>query len=182
MQRSSDLAWLACVLLAGANCAGNQGSRREHAPEQTAERALDFELPDTNGQRVRLDSTRGDVVLVDLWATWCAPCAESLPFYADLQRRYAEKGLRVFAVSVDESDADVAEFLAKHPLALTILRDPQGTLPQALDLQAMPTLVLIDRDGRVHWKHEGFIDADRAVIEKQLLALLTAPAASYATP
>jgi peroxiredoxin len=127
---------------------------------------LAFELPDARSTRpVNLSDYRGHVVLVDVWATWCKPCEESMAFYTDLYRRYEARGFTVLAVSVDQHDEDLARFLETHALPFPVLRDKSGTLPAQLDLQVMPTAFLLDRTGRIVDVHPGFIDSDRSVIE-----------------
>lgn len=128
---------------------------------------------------------RGRVVLVDLWATWCRPCEASMPFYAELHQRYADRGFSVVAVSVDEHEEDVGRFLASRSLPFPILRDPKGTVPALIDLKTMPSSVLLDRDGRVLDVHAGFADEDRTEIEARVwraLETATASAASTARP
>ena len=98
----------------------------------------------------------GRVVLVDFWASWCGPCKSSFPVLGDLHQRYADKGLLVLGVSVDETAAAMNRFLEAHPAAFTIVRDSGRKLVAAADVQAMPTSFLIDRRGRIRFVHTGF--------------------------
>jgi thiol-disulfide isomerase/thioredoxin len=106
----------------------------------------------------------GHVVLVDFWASWCGPCKSSFPVLGELHHRYADKGLLVLGVSVDETAAAMNRFLEAHPAAFTIVRDTGRKLVAAADVQAMPTSFLIDRRGRIRFVHTGF---HGAATEKQ---------------
>jgi thiol-disulfide isomerase/thioredoxin len=117
---------------------------------------------------VRLDELRGPA-LIDLWATWCVPCLRTMPFYAKLAK---DTGLRVIAISVDVSGAPVKEWIAQHPAPFEWLRDPDGVAAERLGVIAMPTSFLIDAQGRVRARHDGFREEDQALLEKEVRALL----------
>ncbi|MCC7383792.1 MAG: TlpA family protein disulfide reductase [Deltaproteobacteria bacterium] len=136
---------------------------------------LSFDLLDLDGKSVSAErDLRGRVVLVDIWATWCTPCEASFPFYAELYRRHQERGFDLVAISVDAENGEVARFLERHPVPFKILRDPGGKVPAMLDAKAMPTAVLLDRDGRVVYVHAGFESGDQAEIEAAVQKLLAA--------
>lgn len=134
---------------------------------------LSFDLLDLDGKSVSAErDLRGRVVLVDIWATWCTPCEASFPFYAELYRRHRERGFEMVAISVDAENGEVVRFLERHPVPFKILRDPGGKVPTMLDAKAMPTAVLLDRDGRVVYVHAGFESGDQAEIEAAVQAQL----------
>ncbi|HET9450658.1 MAG TPA: TlpA disulfide reductase family protein [Aggregicoccus sp.] len=108
------------------------------------------------GEPWQLSSDRGHVVLLDIWATWCDPCRDTLPVYTELARRYGERGLKVYALSVDEDARAIEPFLAEHALEVPILLDANAQVAEgALGVRVMPTSYLIDRRGVVRHVHEG---------------------------
>ncbi len=139
---------------------------------KTGQPAPDIRLPRADGTPVSLKST-GKVVLVDFWASWCAPCRSSFPVLDALYQELRDRGLDVVAVNVDERNQDAQAFLSGVPHSMTVVFDPKGTAPAAFGVSAMPTSFLIGRDGRIRFVHEGYtattIDAYRHEIE-QLLA------------
>jgi thiol-disulfide isomerase/thioredoxin len=120
-----------------------------------------------------LAEDRGSVVFLDFWATWCDPCREALPLYADLAREYGPKGLKVYAVSVDGDPAAIGPFLADAGVDLPVLLDPEGQLAEsALRVRTMPTAFLIDRAGVVRAVHEGYDEARLPATLAEVEALL----------
>jgi thiol-disulfide isomerase/thioredoxin len=115
---------------------------------------------------------RGQVVVIDAWATWCAPCVRSLPQLQALRRDYAKRGVRVYAVSVDEDRAQIPTFLAAARVDLPVLIDPGGfVLEDKLKLKQMPTTWVVDRNGHVRFTQESF-DGNLEEIRAQVDALL----------
>jgi thiol-disulfide isomerase/thioredoxin len=120
-----------------------------------------------------LPATDGQVVLVDFWASWCAPCKASFPAFAKIHADYAGKGLVIVAVSVDEKQPAFAAFVKKWQPPFAALLDQNQKLVQAVKVPTMPTSYLVGRDGRVRFVHSGFhgsaTEAElRAHIEKIL--------------
>ena len=97
----------------------------------------------------------GKVVLVDLWASWCAPCKKALPMYAELHKEFAARGVVIVAVSLDENRKDYDAFLKKHSFPFTVVRDPKGKLGDDLGVTEMPTSFVINPDGKIHSVHSG---------------------------
>ena len=114
----------------------------------------------------------GQVVIIDAWATWCAPCVRSLPLLQALKRDYSQRGVRVYAVSVDEDRAQIPKFLASAKVQLPVLLDPGGfVLEDRLKLKQMPTTWVVDRTGHVRYTQESF-DGNLDDIRAQVDALL----------
>lgn len=129
-------------------------------PQSTAKVPLELALPEhPSGQIHDLAVDRGQVVLLDVWATWCEPCKDALPTYERLLAQYGPRGFRAFAINVDEDDRQVSLFLAEARVGLTILRDPGAVqIERVLPVQVMPTTFLLDRRGVVRYVHEGFAE------------------------
>lgn len=99
---------------------------------------------------------KGKVLLVDFFASWCAPCKASFPALNELQAKYSAKGFSVIAVNVDEKRADMEAFLKKHPAAFPVVRDAKQKLVATAQVETMPTSFLIDAAGRVRFVHSGY--------------------------
>jgi len=129
-------------------------------------------LSDRDGRPVRLADLLGRVVLVDFWASWCGPCKQSFPALDDMYGELHARGLEVLAVSVDESRKDADAFLAAHPHRMTVLFDPQAKAAEAFGVDGMPSTFVIDRQGRIRSRHEGYTPGMTAAIRRQVEALL----------
>jgi cytochrome c biogenesis protein CcmG/thiol:disulfide interchange protein DsbE len=121
-----------------------------------------------------LAAFRGQVVYVDFWASWCAPCRRSFPWMSRMQGELGADGLLVIAVNVDHAYADAEHFLEAHIPHFGIVFDPDGLLREKFGVTTIPTSFLIDRSGRIQWRHEGFRLRDREVLERQIRSLLLA--------
>ena len=113
-------------------------------------------LPAPTGADAALPQTRGRVVLVDFWASWCAPCKASFPAYARLHDEFTHRGLVIIGVGVDDSRDEYVKFLKHHVPPFPTVLDQDKSLVSAVAIPGMPTSYLIGRDGRVRFVHEGF--------------------------
>lgn len=151
------------------------------APSSTLSQVpLDFTLPlYPSKQPFTLASERGHVVMLDVWATWCDPCRESLPQYQGLAAKYAARGLRLYTLNVDGDAAvpvEIPKFISETKLSLPILLDTDAKLSEdLLKVKVMPTALLIDRQGRVRHVHEGFESKSLAEVVGHLESLLGEP-------
>ena len=119
------------------------------------------------------EKLRGKVVMVDFWASWCGPCAESFPAMDQLHIVYGDQGLVIIAVNVDEKKSDMDDFLKEHKVSFTIVRDAAQKLVEKAGVATMPGSYLIDRDGKVAFIHAGFHGAETAKqYEKEIQSLL----------
>jgi cytochrome c biogenesis protein CcmG, thiol:disulfide interchange protein DsbE len=138
--------------------------------------APDIRLRDGEGKVVALSSLRGKVVIVDFWASWCAPCRQSFPALTELQDLYGPRGLEVIAVNVDQQRRDADSFLAGRPRSLTVVFDQQGSTPKAFEVQGMPSSFVIGRDGTIRYTHVGFSDKVLEAYRREVSELLSEPA------
>jgi thiol-disulfide isomerase/thioredoxin len=133
------------------------------------------EFPDLAkaGLEGSLPDLKGKVLVVDLWATWCAPCKKALPMYADLHKDFAGKDVVIVAVSLDEDRKAYEAFVKKNGFPFTVVRDPKGKLADALGVQEMPTSVVVGKDGKVASVHSGSMgDKAKAKLAAELDGLL----------
>ena len=118
---------------------------------------LIFSISAAQAQPLDLAAYRGKVVYLDFWASWCAPCRLSFPWMNQLQQVYGAQGLTVIAVNVDHDHAQAEQFLRETPPGLKVVFDPAGQIAGKYDIKAMPTSVLIGRDGKIRFVHSGFV-------------------------
>jgi len=119
------------------------------------------------------DSTKGKVVLVDFWASWCGPCQKSFPAMEELHKRYGERGLVIIAVNVDEERNNMEEFLKKNAATFVVVRDGNQKLVERTGIASMPSSFLIDREGKVRFTHTGYLGAEtKKKYEEEIEALL----------
>ena len=160
---------LGAFALLAALGAGACASARPRAPTQVGpEEVFRYDLTLLDGRHVDERAMRGQVVLLDVWATWCAPCEKSFPFYAELERRYRDEGLVVVAVSVDERAEDVRAWLEGRDLPFVFAHDPEGALPERIGLKTMPSALVLDRESHVRGAHAGFRPGDEAEVERMV--------------
>lgn len=140
---------------------------------ETGERAPAFRMPSlSSGSEISLDASRGRVIYLDFWASWCAPCATSLPLLDALQEELGPQGFTVLAVNVDRDPEKARRFLERHPVRYPSASDPEGRLPALYGVPTMPTSYLIDRKGTVRLVHRGFRRSDLETLRREIHALL----------
>ncbi len=132
--------------------------RQPEAPLRVGDPALNFSLMDLNDRPVRLDDYRGDVVVVNFWATWCPPCVEEAPSLEKFANRMRKSGVAVIGVSVDQDAAELGKFLTGHRLTFPIARDPSQALASRYGTSKFPETYIIDRGGKVAEKIIGPLD------------------------
>jgi cytochrome c biogenesis protein CcmG, thiol:disulfide interchange protein DsbE len=131
-------------------------------------------LNDLSGKPVSLASLAGKVVVIDFWATWCAPCKEELPVLQKLHKKYGSQGLAIVGISVDKDAANLPEFLKKLAITFPIVHDANHSVTGRYAPPRMPSSYIVDRKGLVKFVHGGFRADDAATFEKQIQGLLAA--------
>jgi peroxiredoxin len=151
---------------------GREGRVRASGVPATQDRrpAPDFTLKDLDGRDVRLTDFRGQVVMVNFWATWCPPCRAEIPDFIELQSQLGPKGLQIIGISLDdEGSAKVAPFASQNRINYTMLVNGNGAANRYGGIEGIPTTFLLDRQGRVVERRAGITPREHW---QQVIALL----------
>jgi thiol-disulfide isomerase/thioredoxin len=103
-----------------------------------------------------LTQYQGKVVVLDFWASWCAPCRQSFPWWNTMRAKYADEGLIIVGVNLDNEPDSALVFLEEHPADFRIYYDSEKELARKFGVQAMPSSYIIGRNGEIYAKHFGF--------------------------
>ena len=169
----SGLFVAATAALFAATAARKQITPREEssiAPAASAP-SLSWELKDVSGKLVKSSDFAGKVVILDFWATWCGPCRMEIPGFIEFQKQYADKGLVVVGVSLDQDGASVVKsFMDKSGINYPVLLGDETIVSAFGGVEGIPTTFIIDRKGQIVRKHVGY--AEKAEFEADIKPLL----------
>ena len=154
----------AALLLCAAPAAPGAVSAQATAP--------DFTLRGADGRNLRLNEQRGQVVLVNFWASWCGPCRQEMPHLNRLYDKYKASGFTLLGVNIDDDPRLANAVAARMGLKFPVLLDAEKTVSTLYDLGSMPATVLIDRDGRVRFLHRGYREGMEEAYERQIRELV----------
>lgn len=145
-----------------------QAPRIALAGLETGAEAPGFQLDTPDGASLDLTDYRGEIVLLNFWATWCAPCRTEMPLLQETFDQLSDQGFVVLGIDFDESADAVSAFREELGLSFPLLLDPGGKIQQLYKVRGYPTTVVLDREGRIHTYHIGVL------IESQLEGYLEA--------
>tara|TARA_Y100001001_G_scaffold159651_1_gene180968 strand:+ start:20 stop:538 length:519 start_codon:yes stop_codon:yes gene_type:complete len=145
-----------------------------------ADKQRDIMLPDLSirlldGKRVRLSALLEEgPLLVSFWATWCAPCKKEMIFLEEFHQKYNENSFRVLAISTDspKSMSKVKSYIRAKKYTFLVGIDPNQEIAKKMNALLMPTTLILNKDRKVSWYHQGFIPGDEKEIEAQIRAVL----------
>ena len=137
--------------------------------------APNFVLPTFGGKKVQLNDHKGEVVMVNFWASWCGPCRQEMPLIEDLQKKYSKLGFTVLGVNVDANPKDAAKMLKEIPVTFPIGFDTKNKVSELYKVDSMPSTVMVDRKGNMRFLHRGYKPGYEADYEKQIRALIREP-------
>ena len=134
--------------------------------------APDFTLKSLDGGNLRLAEYRGQVVLINFWASWCGPCRQEMPLLDRLHHRYEDTGFAVLGINVEGDSDSAQEIVDKTKVTFPILIDDGQKVSELYSLEAMPSTVVVDRDGVIRYVHLGYKPGDEAKYVEVVKALI----------
>ncbi len=118
--------------------------------------APDFALKSSTGENLRLSEYRGDVVMINFWATWCGPCRQEMPLLDELYSRYQRVGFNLLGVNIDDDSSRAMRMIAELGVSFPVLFDTRKEVSKLYDVDAMPVTILVDREGKIRYIHQGY--------------------------
>lgn len=164
---------LACTVMAGDPSAAGAGARFQPidgCEPRARTVSLNHTLADLKGARVKLAGFEGKVLVLNFWATWCAPCKVEIPHLVALQQAYADAGLQVIGIAVEEPARILEPYVAEAGINYPVLRSTGRVLDAFSRVTALPTSIVIGRDRTLCSIHVGAVTRD--ALEQQIRALL----------
>lgn len=134
--------------------------------------APDFTLKSNSGENLKLSEFRGDVVLINFWASWCGPCRQEMPLLDDLYQRYNPIGFTILGVNVEENPDQAMQLLKEVPVSFPVLFDTQNSVSRLYNLVGMPSTMIVDRDGNIRYQHFSYLPGYEKKYEEQIKELI----------
>jgi peroxiredoxin len=118
--------------------------------------APDFALKSSTGENLRLSEYRGEVVMINFWATWCGPCRQEMPLLDELYTRYERVGFNLLGVNIDDDSRQAMKMVEDLGVKFPVLFDTRKEVSRLYDVETMPATILVDREGNVRHVHHGY--------------------------
>ena len=138
----------------------------------SANPAPDFTLPSSTGENVRLAEQRGQVVMLNFWASWCGPCRQEMPLLEEMSKRYSAAGFVLYGVNVEEDNTDAKKLIKQLGVTFPILYDTESKASSLYNVDAMPTTVVIDKKGVIRFVNRGYKAGDEVKYREQIRELI----------
>jgi len=135
-------------------------------------KAPGFTLKSYSGKNLKLSEYRGQVVLLNFWASWCGPCRQEMPLLNDLHKKYKKLGFSVMGVNVEEDSAKARKIVKEVKLKFPVLFDTKNKVSELYQVSAMPSTVIIDRNGNMRYVHKGYKPGDMSAYKKWVKKLI----------
>ena len=132
----------------------------------------DFTLPARSGGTLSLDELKGQVVMINFWATWCGPCRQEMPLLEQIQQKYEPLGFTVVGINVEPDSAAAQTWLKGVGVAFPILFDRENKVAASFGVAGMPSTVFVDRNGAVRYVHRGYKPGDEAKYSDMIRSLV----------
>ena len=139
---------------------------------QDGSAAPDFTLKSRIGKNLRLSDYRGQVVMLNFWASWCGPCRQEMPILEQMYKRYKKLGFVILGVNTEQDSGKANAYLRDIKVSFPILYDSTSKVSQLYNNKAMPTTIMIDRNGKMRFMHEGYKPGYEKDYKKQIKKLI----------
>jgi len=136
------------------------------------QQAPDFALKSSTGENLRLSEYRGDVVMINFWATWCGPCRQEMPLLDELYSRYQRVGFNLLGVNIDDDSNRAMNMIEELGVNFPVLFDARKEVSKLYEVEAMPVTVIVDREGTVRFVHHGYKPGYEEMYLDQIRSLL----------
>lgn len=131
-----------------------------------------FQLRSSGNTDLSLSDLKGQVVLINFWASWCGPCRQEMPVLEQLYKKYKAAGFTLLGVNVEPKSADAVGFLKSTPVSFPILFDPDSKVSKLYEVSGMPSTVILDRSGKVRYVHHGYKPGEESEYLDQIRSLV----------
>ena len=142
------------------------------ASEKLTGKAPNFTLKSSSGKNIKLSELRGEVIMLNFWASWCGPCRQEMPLLEKIHKKYKRLGFTLLGVNVEENSTAAKNYLKDVKVSFPILFDTTNKTSKLFDVSAMPTTILIDRNGNKRYLHKGYKPGYENDYKKQIKKLL----------
>jgi peroxiredoxin len=131
-----------------------------------------FQLPSSSNAPLALNDLKGQVVLINFWASWCGPCRQEMPVLEQMYKKYKAAGFTLLGVNVEPKSADALGFLKATPVSFPILFDTESQVSKLYEVAGMPSTVILDRTGKVRYIHHGYKPGEESEYLDQIRNLM----------
>lgn len=135
-------------------------------------KAPEFTLKSRSGHNLRLSDYRGQVLLINFWASWCGPCRQEMPLLENLYKRYNKLGFTIMGVNVDTDSTKANNYLKDMSVTFPVVYDTTNAVSKSYNVNAMPTTVIVDRNGNMRFLHQGYKPGYENHYKKEVVQLI----------